>query len=323
MIHTAPTPKTFRQISLLTVFMSLVFFYHGDQPSHAAETRPLHLKVMSFNLKFASESGPHAWSKRRPLVRDVIRAQAPDLIGTQEGLDGQLGDIAADLPQYGRIGVGREGGAKGEFSAIFYNKTRFKVLESGNFWLSDTPEVVGSRTWGNMLPRMVTWALLEDAATGTKLYHFNTHFDHLIPHARTRSAELLARRIAGRKLAAPVVVTGDFNTDQRGNVHATLSPATRNATALHDAFDTAQAREGQLVSTFHNWKGPANGGKRIDWILTSADFACKKWKVLTQQENGMWPSDHFPIVSDLVLLGPAGGVLTAAAPTTATLSVKK
>jgi endonuclease/exonuclease/phosphatase family metal-dependent hydrolase len=305
------------------VFMSLIFFHHGFQFSAAAAPRPLHLKVMSYNLKYASESGPHAWSRRRPLVRDLIRAQAPDLIGTQEGLDGQLGDLTADLPEYGRVGSGREGGAKGEFSAIFYNKTKFKLLEAGDFWLSDTPEVAGSRSWGNLLPRMATRVLLEDVVTGAKLYHFNTHFDHLIPRSRSKSAELLARRIAGRKLTVPVVVTGDFNTSQLGSVHATLAPPEPGATALRDACDIALAREGQRLSTFHHWKGPVNGGKRIDWILASGDFACSKWQVITTQENGMWPSDHFPVVSELVLAAPARELLTAAADSTATLGVRE
>lgn len=285
--------------------MALAVFSQSFATADAADPHPLHLRVMTFNLKFASESGPHAWNKRRAIVRDAIQAQAPDLFGTQEGLVGQLDDMAADLPAYTFLGVGREGGAKGEYSAIFYKKDRFTILDQGNFWLSSTPEVVGSRTWGNLLPRMVTWVLFQDKASGTQFYHFNTHFDHLLSYSRHKSAELLIRRIAGRKLPAPVIVTGDFNTDQRSAVHQVLAPANPVEAALLDTWSAAEAREGQSLSTFHNWKGPGNGGKHIDWILTTKEFTCTKSRVVTFQENGEWPSDHFPVVSDIVLGSPA------------------
>lgn len=279
--------------------MSLVVF--SQEFAHAAEPRPLPLRVMTFNLKFASNEGPHAWSARRPIVRDAILEEAPDVFGTQEGLHAQLTDLAADLPDYAWIGVGRNGGQQGEFSAIFYKKTRFTLLDHGNFWLSSTPEVVGSRTWGNLLPRMATWGLFEEKESGRRFYHFNTHFDHLVSYSRTKSAELLVRRIAGRKLPEPVVVTGDFNTDQRSAARAVLAPENSTDAILFDTWSAAVAREGQQLSTFHNWKGPRNGGKHIDWILATREFKCKKSRVVTFQVGGAWPSDHFPVVSDLLM----------------------
>ena len=202
--------KSLSLASLLLILMAIATSSFALDAPAAPLSRPLHLRVMTFNLKFASESGPHPWRQRRALVRDAIRNQDPDLFGTQEGIYAQLSDMAADLPEYGWVGQGREGGPKGEFSAIFYKNTRFKLLDHGDFWLSDTPEVVGSRSWGNLLPRMATWALFEETATGEKFYQFNTHFDHLIPHSRTRSAELLLRRIAGRKLSVPGGADGRF-----------------------------------------------------------------------------------------------------------------
>lgn len=279
--------------------MSLAVF--SQSFAQAADPRPLHLQVMTFNLKFASNDGPHAWSLRRPIVRDAIQGQAPDVFGTQEGLYTQLSDIAADLPEYAWIGVGRDGGQKGEFSAIFYKRSRLTLLDHGDFWLSSTPEVVGSRTWGNLLPRMVTWGLFEEKASGHRFYHFNTHFDHLVSYSRTKSAELLIRRIAGRKLPEPVVVTGDFNTDQRSAAHEVLAPESASDTTLFDTWSAADAREGQLLSTFHNWKGPQNGGKHIDWILATREFKCRKSTVVTFEEKGVWPSDHFPVVSELLM----------------------
>lgn len=272
---------------------------------------------MTYNLKYGSEDGTHAWSRRRPAMRDAIHGQDPDLIGTQEGLFRQLGDIAADQPAYAMIGQGREGGEKGEYSAIFYKKDRFRPLEHGDFWLSPTPEAVGSRAWGATLPRMVTWVLFEDIATSTRFYHFNTHFDNISPIARSRSADLLARRIAGRKLALPVIVTGDFNTDQTGSVHSMLAPNRVNATALVDSWMVAPEHEGQEVSSFHNWRGPDRGGKRIDWILTTEQFECRSARVVTFQSNGVWPSDHFPVVSDLWLNAPRESLAAAPQPVAA------
>lgn len=299
-----------RRLGLFLIFMSLVASSYALDPDITQITveppvpqiQPLHLQVMTYNLKFASESGAHPWSQRRRLVRDAIRGQAPDLIGTQEGVDGQLSDIVADLPQYARIGTGREGGQKGEFAAILYKKNRFKLLDHGDFWLSPTPEVAGSRGWGNTQPRMVTWALFEDNASGARFYHFNTHFDFLFPFVRTKSADLMSRRIAGRKLNLPVVVTGDFNTNAASRAHAILTPAALlGGNTLVDTFTTAEKNEGRTLSTFHNWKGPHTGSNRIDWILTTPQFECRSTRVITFNEEGIWPSDHFPVVSDITL----------------------
>lgn len=297
-----PSSQKVLRAGLLYILMSIAASSYALDAPPAPLSRPLHLKVMTFNLKFASETGAHPWHLRRGVVRDTIRSQAPGLFGTQEGIYSQLSDMAADLPEYGWIGQGREGGVRGEFSAIFYQKSLFKMLDHGDFWLSETPEVAGSRSWGNFQPRMVTWGLFEEIATGKKFYHFNTHFDHLIPHSRTRSAQLLLRRIAGRKLSVPVVLTGDFNSDQHGRPHQILVADQPGAPALLDSWAQAGQNEGQLLSTFHNWKGPQNGGKHIDWILTTAEFACQRSKVVTFQENGVWPSDHFPVVSDLLMM---------------------
>jgi len=263
----------------------------------ARASSPLRYQIMTFNLKFASEGAAHAWHARRRLVRDAILSQNPDLLGTQEGLYGQLSNIAADLPDYGWVGQGREGGSRGEFSAIFYKRSKFRVLDHGDFWLSSTPTVPGSRSWGNFVPRMASWVLFEDKASGARFYHFNTHFDHIMPYARLRSAELLNERIAARAHRYPVVLTGDFNTGQRGRVHRLLTRQPWNAAGLCDSWDRAPVHEGLGVSTFHNWRGPQNGGRRIDWILASPDFQCTRARVVLFSEAGQWPSDHFPVSS--------------------------
>ena len=136
------------------------------------------LKAMTYNLRYASSESENAWPLRRPIMAELLREKQPDVMGTQEGLLQQLNDLLADLPGYARIGVGREGGDKGEFSAIFYRTNRLEVSDMGNFWLSDTPNVAASTSWGNKLPRMATWAKFHDRTANRDFYFLNTHLDH-------------------------------------------------------------------------------------------------------------------------------------------------
>jgi len=265
---------------------------------------PVELQVMTFNLKYASESGENKWSERREVLKNAIANEDPDLIGTQEGLYGQLKDIESDLPQYRWIGLGRAGGSKEEFMAVFYRHDRFEPLAFDHFWLSDTPDVIGSRTWGNSNRRMVTWVLFRDKKSGAEFYHWNTHFDHEVQAARENSADLLLARIGAREPVRPVVVTGDFNAVQANAVHAKLVSAASGPARLSDAWEIAEARDGEGVSTFNGWKGPDDRDRRIDWILVSPEFACTHARVVTYQEKGQFPSDHFPVVCDFVLTSP-------------------
>jgi endonuclease/exonuclease/phosphatase family metal-dependent hydrolase len=155
------------------------------------------LCVMTFNLRFASTNTPNAWVQRRPVMQAMLHKVSPDVIGTQEGLYEQLKDLEMDLPRYAWIGLGREGGSRGEFGAVFYRKNRLEPLEFDHFWLSDTPDVIASTTWGNKNRRMVTWVRFRDRATRREFYLFNTHFDHEQELARTKSAELVRERVAG------------------------------------------------------------------------------------------------------------------------------
>src|SRR5688572_6958858 len=119
-------------------------------------------KVMTFNLRYASDSKPNSWGERRPVMKECIQESDADIIGTQEGVYRQLKDLETDLPQYRWIGLGREGGSKGEFMAIFYKPEKFEPLEFDHYWLSDTPDVIGSSTWGNKNRRIVTWVRFKE-----------------------------------------------------------------------------------------------------------------------------------------------------------------
>jgi endonuclease/exonuclease/phosphatase family metal-dependent hydrolase len=268
-----------------------------------AVSQSLDLRVMTFNLKYASETGENKWSDRRSVLKNAVLAEDPDLIGTQEGLYEQLKDIAEDLPAYEWIGLGRAGGSKDEFMAIFYKRDKFEPLAYDHFWLSDTPDVIGSRTWGHDNRRMVTWVLFREKAAGAEFFHWNTHFDHAVQEAREKSADLLLSRIREAEPVRPVVVTGDFNAAQTNVVHERMLAREDGKTFLHDAWDEAEERDGEGLSTFNSWRGPNTENNRIDWVLMTPGFRCKRAEVVTYQEDGQYPSDHFPVVCDLVLEG--------------------
>ncbi len=257
------------------------------------------LVVMTYNLRFASTRPGEAWAERRPLVRDCIRELSPDLIGTQEGVYAQLKDVAADLPEYEWLGLGRDGGSRGEFMAIFYKRERFEPLEYDHFWLSDTPEVIASTTWGNSNRRMVTWVRFKDRANDQEFYLLNTHFDHQIQEAREKSAKLIRERTAKLNQALPIILTGDFN--------ATAGANTAYDTLVADGFfadtwNTAGERKGDTtLNTFNGFKPAVRESQRIDWILTRGPVAAAAVQIVDFAKEGRYPSDHFPVVAWLKL----------------------
>jgi len=251
------------------------------------------LDVMTFNLRFASSLRPNSWAQRRPVTRTLLTTELPDLIGTQEGLAAQLGDVENDLgSRYDRIGVGRNGGTRGEFMAIFYDNTRLAAQASGNFWLSDTPEIPGSNTWGGGSIRMVTWVRFLDLVTGKRFYAVNTHLDNLSENARRRGAQLIRDRLAAFDPVLPIVVTGDFNTAARADSPAYDLLVTR--AGYRDSWSTAQ-RRGPAYGTFHNYLPLVADGPRIDWVLTTPGITALAALTNTYRGGGQYPSDHLPV----------------------------
>ncbi|AOS43162.1 Endonuclease/Exonuclease/phosphatase family protein [Lacunisphaera limnophila] len=259
-----------------------------------AAAAPLVLKVMTYNLRYASTQSPHAWPDRRPVMRDLLAREAPDVIGTQEGLYGQLRDLAADLPDYEWIGLGRAGGSADEFTAIFFRRDRFEPVAFDHFWLSDTPQVIGSITWGPKYRRMASWVRLRDKATGREFEVWNTHFDHEVEVARQKSAALIRDRLAQVDAATPLVLVGDFNcTAGASRAHEIL---TREA-GLTDTWDAAPARANADLNTFNGFNPPAHAGERIDWILARRPAAVEAAGIVDYTGLPQFPSDHFPVTA--------------------------
>lgn len=261
----------------------------------ASSADPQTLRVMSFNVRLPAESdGPDRWELRRDQVVRMLREQSPDVIGTQE-LFAEQGDyLARQMPEYAWFGRGRESNGGGEHMGVFYRRDRLRVVESGDFWLSDTPEVPGSITWGHLHPRMVTWALFETMADKRRFYLFNTHLPYRgeDENARLRGAQAIARRLRALPDGVPVVLTGDFNTLPDTTAYAEFKGL------LQDAWISAAKRTGP-EGTFHGFTGQPQ--KRIDWILVR-DLKVDRMRVVDSHENGRYPSDHFPLVVELTWL---------------------
>ncbi len=255
------------------------------------------LCVMTYNLRFASTNHPNPWSERRPLMRECIRSVSPDIIGTQEGLYPQLKDLAADLPEYEWIGLGRNGGSKGEFMAVFYRKSRLEPLAFDHFWLSDTPYVIGSSTWGNSNRRMVTWVKFLDHQTQHQFYLFNTHFDHQVQEAREKSAQLVRWQIEDLKTSLPIILTGDFNAGADNKAHHILT----DDGFFADTWPLAKERRGEGLGTFNGFKAVPKNSVRIDWILVRGKVTVDAEEIVTFSRDGQFPSDHCPLVAWLRL----------------------
>lgn len=264
----------------------------------ASAQPPLMLRAMTFNLRFASNEPPNAWPDRRPVMHHLLAKESPDVFGTQEGLYQQLRDIAADLPAYEWIGLGRGGGSRDEFAAIFFKRDRFEPVAFDHFWLSDTPEVIGSITWGPHYRRMVTWVRLRERSSGREFYVWNTHFDHEVEIARQKAAELIRTRIEKLEPNLPLILLGDFNCAAGHSVaYETLTKTAQ----LADTWTLAAERENEALNSFHDYKPALAEHTRIDWILARPPVTVKRAAIVTFHEGAQYPSDHFPVEADLQL----------------------
>ena len=250
------------------------------------------LTVMSFNIRYGTaKDGENAWPARRTMVFDVIRAQNADVIGLQEALDFQIDEIVAAAPAYASIGVGRDdAGARGEFSAILFRTSRFRVAEAGTFWFSDTPAVPASRSWGNNITRICSWARLIDR-DGRGFYAYNVHLDHESQPSRERSTQLLRERVEARAFGAdPVVITGDFNAGEKNPAVATLIGP------FVDTFRVVRPKE-LTAGTFTAFKFGSVDGEKIDYVLTQPRTEVLFAEIVRYSQGQRYPSDHFPVVA--------------------------
>ncbi len=279
----------------------------------------LKLTIGSYNIRYDNagdrENG-NGWDKRLPVISSLVQYIDYDVVGYQEVLVNQLHDLTRELPDYSYVGVGRDDGKEaGEYAPIFYKKDKFNALESGVFWLSETPDKP-SKGWDAALPRICTYVHLEEIATGKKLWYFNLHMDHVGTKAREESSKLVVKQIG--KLVKPdevAVLTGDFNVDQHNPIYQLLN----GSGVIQDSFELAPVK--------FAWNGTYNAfdnnlftDSRIDHVFVTKQLKVKHYAVLTESfrsakaeskdlKKGDFPkelsfkdyitrlpSDHFPIV---------------------------
>jgi endonuclease/exonuclease/phosphatase family metal-dependent hydrolase len=280
-------------------FCLLLIGLLGFSSAHAQDATPV--RVMTYNIRYNNTGdGENAWPHRKDRVAGTVRFYGADLVGMQEALRGQIDDLAAALPGYAWIGVGRDDGRDaGEFSPIFYREDRFELLETDTFWLSETPEVVASKSWDAAITRVVTWGHFEDKTTGKRFYHFNTHFDHRGEQARTESARLHRSRVAAIAGATPLVVTGDFNFEPSAEGYGVLTaPSDGSLTDTIDA--SAEPHHGPAATCcgFSVEDGPT---RRIDYVFIKNGVEVVRHGTLTDTVDKRYGSDHLAVLTDLLL----------------------
>ena len=263
--------------------------------------------VMSWNIRYNNPGdGLNAWPHRKDWVAEIILENKIDIAGFQEVLVGQFEDLKQRLPDMEAYGVGRDDGkAAGEFSPIFFRRDRFEQVEKSTFWLSPTPEEPGSKGWDAALPRIASWLKLKDRQSGSVFYVVNTHFDHKGSQARTESAGLIVRKLPEEFSEHPVLLTGDFNTTPQTPPYQTLVQA--DSTGEVPFLDTFQHSIFEPEGPNSTWNGFKEivPNQRIDFIFTSGSMKVQHLRILTDQRDGRFPSDHLPVVSEIELPNPS------------------
>ena len=258
-----------------------------------------HIRWGTFNIRLQNDGDERAgvgWSVRRDRVADYIRKNHIDVVGMQEVLHAQLEDLLARLPEYDYVGVGRTDGAtKGEYSPVFFLKEKFEVLEKGNFWLSETPEVPGSVGWDAALERIASYAKLRDKATGKVFMAVNTHFDHVGVKARRESAKLIMRKIQEIVGTRPAVVTGDFNVTENDEAYKTM---TTNTFKMNDAYHMTPNHTGTCYTWHQFCQIPPLKCEKIDFIFITPTIRVNHSHIEVPNPAAML-SDHNPHWADL------------------------
>ncbi|HOM62850.1 MAG TPA: endonuclease/exonuclease/phosphatase family protein [Dysgonamonadaceae bacterium] len=251
------------------------------------------MNVATFNLRLDTPSDSlNSWSHRKEMVKSLIRFHDFDIFGTQEGFKHQLDGIL-ELGNYAYTGAGRDDGKDaGEHSAVFYKVNRFELLDSGNFWYSETP-AVPSKGWdANCCNRICSWGKFREKKSGREFYFFNSHFDHQGKVARHNSSLLLLAKIKEIAGNLPVFCTGDFNATPDDDPIQVIYKDGK----LRDSYQITKEPPYGTLGTFNNFDLHSPCSERIDYIWVTDGIVVRKYGVLNEQQYGRFPSDHFPVM---------------------------
>ena len=283
-------------LAILSIVCAFTWYTDSSQ-LHAQQSKLKSVKVMSFNIRYGSaRDGDNHWDKRKELVAKTIKSYSPDLLGLQETLPFQARFLQKTLHDYTYVGWTRDNNPDGEQCGIMFRTDRFEKLESGQFWLSETPKQKASKSWDSSLPRVATWILLKDNQNdGREFLFVNTHFDHRGNQARHESAKLIKSWLAANHNDKPIVVTGDFNTGANTTPYSHLVNAEKPP--LYDTFGAIN-ENAENSGTFNGFRGVKTGA-RIDWVLVSEHWKTTAAEIDHTKDEGRYPSDHFPVTATI------------------------
>lgn len=278
------------------IFFGVTTAQTTDSISSPCKTNEIN--VMTFNIRYDSPSdGANSWKERKEKVAQTILNYKADIIGIQEALYNQIMDLEFSLEGYKWIGVGRDDGKqKGEYVPVFYNSNLFTPVESGSFWLSESPTVPGLG-WDAACPRVATWALLKDNRNGKIIFILNTHFDHIGEVARAESVKLILRAVEDytEDTSYPVLVTGDFNASPHSSVIKELTNHSKNI-FFTDSYAVTPIKYGP-VQTFQGFgRTPLEEQDRIDYIFVKNRVSVLEYRVIDDRRGEHYISDHYPVV---------------------------
>ena len=259
------------------------------------------IDAVAFNIRFDNpKDGENAWPNRKEMVGKWIESESPDVIGLQEALRHQINDIKKVATAYSEYGVGRDDGkSRGEHCTILYLKKRFTLdkKDCGTFWFSDTPEKIASKSWGNEIPRICTWARIIHKKTGKGFYLYNVHYDHQSQSSRIGASNLIIERISNRKQSnEPIILMGDFNAAEK---NPAITVFKEEPLKLVDTFRVVKPDE-KMVKTFHGFRGGSFMGGKIDHVFILPKTAeVRSAEIVRFNKDNRYLSDHYPVRAKL------------------------
>ncbi len=282
--------------NLIIILAVLGLFVNGCN-----SVKDLELEVLSLNIRYDNPAdGNNAWPFRKDLVVSFINEQSPDIFGLQEALWHQYRYIDSLAAGYLSIGAGRSDGEKsGEMTPVFFKSERFDLLESDTFWLSETPDIPGSKGWGAVLPRIVTWVKLNDRDSGKDLYLFNTHYSHMSDSARLMSSVILLEKVQAIAGDTFFVITGDFNMLPDSKAYITLTEGRSKEAIIGDTYHLSETEPSGPGYTFNGFNDNPGRG-RIDYVFSRSGVSVKRHTTFMHKSDSLFISDHWPVKSTIV-----------------------
>lgn len=257
----------------------------------------MELNLISCNIRFDNPAdGNNSWSHRRSLLTKTLLSHSPHIIATQEGRIHQLNDFCELLSNFNLIDQHRSWIKERMYPSFFIKKNTFEILGSGDYWLSETPDVAGSISFESAFPRLMTWIKLQPKGIDKKLLLVNTHFDHIKEETRVAQMRVLIQQI--KKIHSPeftLVIMGDFNDSPTSQIRMSLM---NEFNSLEDSWLKHNTIE---ETSHHAFMGEIQNGSRIDWILIEKDLSIQNCFMDKSHQNGHYPSDHFPIICNVKL----------------------